>query len=212
MAVIWISIGAVVSGLLTVWFAYRQPDPGYYLFKPLTTSLILVLVFLGPGDISLYDGLIGAGLVFSILGDILLMLPSDRFLAGLGAFLITHLLYISAFSAGLSELFWEPALPILGLALLAILLLDRKLKEKRLPVYLYIAVISAMAWTAWSRWMGAPGTGSLLAACGAALFLFSDLILALNRFKSGFKSAQAGNLLSYYLAQLLIALSAVFIR
>lgn len=211
MAVIWITIGAAISGLLAVWFAYHQSSPGYYIFKPLTTSLILVLVFLGPGDVLLYDGLISAGLAFSILGDILLMLPVDRFLAGLGAFLVAHLLYISAFSAGLSELFWEPALPIIGLALLAILLLDRSVRGKRLPVYLYIAVISAMAWTAWSRWMGAPGIGSLLAACGASLFLFSDLILALNRFRSRFKSAQAVILISYYLAQLLIALSAVSI-
>lgn len=32
-------------------------------------------------------------LLFSLLGDIFLMLPRERFLAGLGAFLLAHLAY-----------------------------------------------------------------------------------------------------------------------
>jgi len=212
MTILWISVGIVLSALLAVWFAYHQPSPGYYLFKPLTTVLVLVLVLSSRNEILIYRVLIGAGLVFSILGDIFLMLPGDRFQAGLASFLVTHLLYITAFSAGLSELFWEPALPIFFLASLSILLLSRSLGKMKLPVYFYIVVISVMTWAAWSRWMGEPRTGSLLAASGAALFMFSDLILALNRFKRKFESAQALNLLSYYCAQLLIALSVVLLH
>jgi len=207
MFVIWISAAVILSGLLAVWFGYHQPNPGFYLFKPLTTVLILTLALSGRNEVPIYGTLISAGLVFSILGDIFLMLPEDHFLAGVGSFLVTHVLYITAFSAGLSELFWEPALPIFGLAALAILMLSRYLGEMKLPVYFYISVISVMAWTAWSRWMGAPGPDTLLAACGAVLFLFSDLILALNRFRGRFKTAQALNLLSYFGAQLLIAFS-----
>lgn len=207
MFALWLIAAAVLSALVAVWFAYHQPNPGFYIFKPLTSVLILILALSGRNEFPIYGTLISAGLVFSILGDIFLMLPEDHFLAGVGSFLVTHVLYITAFSAGLNELFWEPALPIFGLATLAILTLNRYLGEMKLPVYFYIAVISVMAWAAWSRWMGVPGPGSLLAAWGAVLFLFSDLILALNRFHGRFRSAHALNLLSYYGAQLLIALS-----
>jgi uncharacterized membrane protein YhhN len=208
MDVGWFLGAVALCGMLAIWFSYRQPDPGYYLFKPLTTLLILGLVIQAGSGISAYRVLIGGGLIFSILGDILLMLPADRFQTGLGAFLVTHLLYIFAFSSGLNRLFWVPGLLISALAAGAMITLDRFLGRLKLPVYLYIGVISVMAWTAWSRWMGSPGSASLLAACGAALFLFSDLVLALDRFKGRFKAARAINLASYYAAQLLIAFSA----
>lgn len=208
MTLLWISVAVVLSALLAAWFAYHPSYPGFYLFKPLTTALILVVALSAKNGIPVYGTLISAGLVFSILGDIFLMLPGDHFLPGVGSFLVTHILYIAAFSAGLNELFWEPALPIFSLAILVILNLSRYLGEMRIPVNLYIMVISVMIWSAWSRWMGAAGTGSLLAACGAVLFSFSDLVLILDRFKGKIKGAQAITLLSYYCAQLLIALSA----
>ncbi len=207
MTIYLLTGGILLSGILAVWFSYRQPHPGFYILKPLTTILILLIPILGRGEISLYGKFILAGLGFSLLGDIFLMLPGDRFLAGLGAFLIAHLVYIIAFTAGQREFFWIPALPILGLAGGTVLLLYRYLGKMRIPVYLYVAVISGMAWMAWSRWMGEPRLESLLAAWGGVLFMISDLILALDRFKGKFKSARTLNLLTYYAAQWLIAIS-----
>ena len=40
-----------------------------------------------------------AALVCSLAGDVLLMLPSDRFIAGLAAFLVGHLCYVAGFWA-----------------------------------------------------------------------------------------------------------------
>lgn len=209
MMILLLSIAAAISGLLAIWFACRQVWGGFYFCKPLTTLLILLIPLLGEGEIQLYGGLILGGLGLSLLGDIFLMLPENRFLAGWGAFLAAHLLYITAFTSGLSELRWEPALPIFGLASAALIYLFPHLSRFKLPVTLYVGVISLMAWTAWSRWLGDAAAGFPLAASGAALFMISDWILALDRFKGKFKSARALNLLTYYAAQMLIALSAV---
>jgi len=47
--------------------------------------------------------------------------------------------------------------------------------------------------------------GALLASVGAFLFIISDTILAIDRFRGAFKLARALNLTTYFAAQLLIA-------
>jgi len=44
-------------------------------------------------------------------GDVFLMLPSDRFVAGLVAFLMAHLCYIAAFGSEIDALAWWPLIP-----------------------------------------------------------------------------------------------------
>ena len=48
---------------------------------------------------------------------------------------------------------------------------------------------------------------TLFAACGAGLFLLSDTLLAWNRFRVKFKSAQVLILSTYYVAQWALAMS-----
>ena len=69
-----------------------------YLFKPLTTLLIFAFALL-PGTFPTdnYTRAIALGLIFSLAGDIFLMLPGDYFLHGLVSFLIAHLWYWTAF-------------------------------------------------------------------------------------------------------------------
>ena len=209
MGIGYLSVGALLTGILAVWFGYRQPRGGFYLFKPLTTILIILIPVLAAEDISLLTGLILAGLVFSLLGDIFLMLPKDRFLEGLIAFLIAHLLYISGFliDQGM-PVFW-PLLPILGLSGVIGWFLYNGMGKMRIPSFVYLGVISAMLWLAWSRWISGGQPNQLLGFYGASLFFFSDFILATNRFKVNFKAARALNLTTYYAGQYLIALSVI---
>ena len=77
----------------------------FYISKPLTTTLILLPVLvLASNSTSAYAPLIAAGLAFALLGDILLMLPEERFVMGIGSFAATHALYLAAFisAAGLA--------------------------------------------------------------------------------------------------------------
>jgi uncharacterized membrane protein YhhN len=92
-----LSILIAAAALLTIIGQYRSRAM-VYVFKPLTTLLIIVLALQMHGETTpRYFHLVAAGLVFSLAGDVFLMLPKDRFVAGLLSFLIAHLLYILAF-------------------------------------------------------------------------------------------------------------------
>ena len=208
--IIWLlTIGILISGILTIWFGYRQPQGKFYIFKPLTMILIILILVLGGEGFSLFKTLILAGLLFSLLGDILLMIPGDRFLAGLAAFFIAHIFYVSGFWIGQGALVLWPVLPMLGLAGLIGWILKDDLGKMKIPALAYMGLISSMVWLAWSRWISGGQLDHLLAFCGAVLFLISDLILAVNRFKVEFKAARALDLLTYYAGQWLIALSLI---
>lgn len=207
---IWLlSLGIFVSAILAVWFGYRQPQGGFYFFKPLTMILIILIPVLGKEGDTLYKVLILGGLIFSLLGDIFLMLPRDRFLAGLASFLIAHLCYGAGFLLDQDFLVFRAILPFIGLAGLAMWVLRDGLGKWKIPAYAYTGVISTMGWLALSRWISGGQIEYLLALLGAGLFMLSDLILSLNRFKVAFKSARALNLFTYYAGQWLIALSVV---
>jgi len=197
------------SALLHIRAEYKGPRVHVYLFKPLTMVFIILLVLQGARpDASLYKYAILAGLGFSLVGDIFLMLPLKRVIAGLVSFLVAHLCYIVAFSVGirLSVSGWLLALFLLYVIIMFAILFPR-LGKMRLPVLVYELVIVMMAWRAVERWVQTGDAGALLALAGAILFVISDSAWAINQFVRRYKSAQALILSSYFCAQWLIALS-----
>ncbi len=201
----WIAIGC--SGLLHISAAYRGPRWQFYLFKPLTIIFLLVLGFQGA-DASWYSNLILAGLALSLVGDIFLMLPTDRFVHGLIAFLAAHVLYSIAFWFNFdgSMVWWLPAM-LFGAGILVFLLLLPNLGKMMLPVAVYIAVIAQMAWAAGEFWLATGSTAALLAFVGALFFMVSDTVLAFEKFKGTFVSATAIVMTTYFIAQSLIIAS-----
>jgi uncharacterized membrane protein YhhN len=207
-----ISLAVILSAGVTVVAHYlRPPRPTFiYVFKPLTTILILIVALL-PGTFlaDRYAGAIGLGLLFSLFGDIWLMLPGNRFLYGLVSFLLAHICYIFAFlpNASASGFPW----PVIPLALIGAVILmylwpalSAGLKG---AVSLYVTVIVVMATLAVTRAMARFSTDTLSAAVGALLFIASDAILAINRFRRPFHLGQAAVLGTYFVGQLFIALS-----
>lgn len=71
----------------------------------------------------------------------------------------------------------------------------------------YVAVIAVMAGAALARWLELGGTPPLTAAVGAGLFLVSDALLGLDRFRWSFRWARFAVLGTYWAAQCLIAVS-----
>jgi uncharacterized membrane protein YhhN len=198
----------LLSAALHLRAEYLGPRYQVYVFKPLTMVFILLIALQArwPG-FSRYKVAIVAGLVFSLAGDVFLMLPSDRFIAGLVSFLVAHLFYIAAFTSGTGfGLSWR-ALPcaIYGFLMFSILL--PHLGKMKLPVAVYMVVILVMAWQAWERWHQTGQSAALLAFLGAVLFVISDSALAVNRFRGQYSSAQALILSTYFAAQWLIARS-----
>src|SRR5262245_57831070 len=113
---------AIIFGvLLAIAGSFGCPDQiFYYIFKPTTTILILFVALSAPS--SKCKILIVIGIVFSLAGDILLMLPSDQFLIGLICFLITHIFYIVAFLS--DSKFGRPIWPYVLLAVIAIAIFE----------------------------------------------------------------------------------------
>lgn len=180
-----------------------------YVFKPLTMVLVLALALQPSASTSaFYAWMIVGGLMFSLVGDVLLMLPSDRFAVGLASFLVAHLFYIVAFAAdagfGSAPLALLPF--VLGSAALYPLLRP-KLGRLEIPVLLYMLVISVMAWQAVARWLAIGQLGALLASIGAVLFVISDAALALNRFHRPTPAAPVWKRSTYFGGQWLIGLS-----
>lgn len=200
-------IGAL--GLAHIFALYEHQRLLVYLTKPGTMLGIIALAALRR-DLSRdrYAILILTGLACSLAGDVLLMLPADLFVAGLVSFLIAHIFYIAAFRTGLTGVspIWL-AIPfcLVGAAMLWFLLPG--LGEMKIPVTIYLIVILTMAWQACYRWEKLRDRKSLLAAAGALLFVVSDSIIALNRFRVPFTLAEGLIMSTYFSAQWLIALS-----
>jgi uncharacterized membrane protein YhhN len=205
IAVVGAITGATAGG---VWL------PLHYVAKPLTTLLMLGLAATAADADRRYRRWILLGLAFSLIGDVWLMLPGDYFVAGLIAFLLAHLAYISAFFPGLR---WRAALPA-GLCLTAyaavnVLLLWPYLPAAlQVPVLVYVVVLAVMAIVALGQrlQLSAPGAGQRSAgwaAIGGLLFIASDSLLAWDRFTTGVPLAPLLILSTYYLAQWSIARS-----
>lgn len=169
-----------------------------------------LLVLLAAGSRNRYSLLLMAGLAFSLAGDLLLELPGDYFVPGLTAFLVGHLFYNAAFLLRSRRLLPLRLLPLLAWAVAIFLLLAPRLGEFTLPVLVYVCVLFTMMWRA----AALPGTegisrnAALLALGGALLFGLSDSLLAIGRFLGPYPWLDYPVILTYWLAQTGIALSA----
>ena len=155
----------------------------------------------------------GLGIIFSLAGDVLLMLSLDRlFLPGLVAFLFAQISYIIGFQDELTKVNAWSVMLIVIISASAVRVMRRivsALREKgnnrmAIPVVLYATVISVMLYAAMSTisdrdW---KTSASFFASAGAFLFYISDLILAWNKFVSPIKHGRILNIATYHLGQI----------
>ena len=180
-----------------------------YVFKPLTMVLLLLIaVFAAKENASVYGLAIIAGIVFSLVGDVAMMLPRKQIILGMGAFLVAHVAYIISFSSGTSVITNAWLLfPFLVYALIMGWTVIPHAGKLKLPVGIYEVAIMIMAWRALERMLQTGSTGAALAFAGALLFVISDSLWACNFIIKRCKKAQVLILVTYYLAQWLIVLS-----
>ncbi len=168
----------ITAAVLFVIFLPRHPYPLSFLLKAVPAAAAAGLCFrlLRGSDARLA----GVGFLFCAAGDIFLDMAGDRFfLHGLASFLIAHLFFFAAFvrhfkrgTAGIAR----SACLVLYIIMAAGIIVP-ELGEMRLPVVLYMGVITAMGIAA----AFAQDTGRALFA-GACLFIFSDSVIAFTRF------------------------------
>ncbi|TCP53410.1 putative membrane protein YhhN [Tumebacillus sp. BK434] len=202
-----IAVAVIVSGALDLAAIARGWTKARYVWKPLTMLLILMMAWMGADVGESQAVWILIGLVLSLAGDVFLVLPSDRFLSGLVAFLAAHLCYIVSFSqqsAGSDSAIGAAiALALFGLAFF--LLLFRGVRSAGgagllVAVACYILVILVMVWSA-------VRAGDSLLLAGAVSFMVSDAILAWGRFMKNSLTGELAVMVTYYAAQCLIAAS-----
>jgi len=192
--------------------------------KPLALLLLIAWFVVRTGPFN--SGLLftGAALVFSLLGDILLLRKVEEvsprfFQAGLAAFLVAQVCYVAAFNLPAPQPTPAGLLALLFVAVVAVFF-GRQLLcglrrnapcENPLPLVVYMLAISLMlasglATLFRSDW---PFSVAAMAAAGSALFFLSDSILAYKRFVHPVRMGEPLVMVTYHLAQ--IALTAALL-
>ncbi|AMZ75361.1 MULTISPECIES: lysoplasmalogenase [Pseudomonas] len=178
------------------------------LVKPM--PVLALLGWLHDAPPSEYRRWVSLGLIFSLVGDVLLAWPGDLFVFGLGAFLLAHLAYLKAYLSDCRRPALLPLALALGIgAMLLGVLVSNGLGSLLVPVIVYGLAISAMLWRALARLgTGVPKRSAWLAAAGALAFVFSDSLIGINRFVHPFHAAPYLIIISYWLGQWGITASA----
>ena len=150
-------------------------------------------------------------LLFCLAGDILL-LKEAYFIFGLGSFLIAHLFFAYGFVVLEGFYFtWWSFLSFLGLGICILFWLKPDLGNLELPVAIYIFVISFMAWQGIGLFHKKRTREYALIAIAVLLFMFSDMMIAVNKFKNPFHLSGIVILSTYWMSIGLIA-NATYIK
>ena len=188
-----------------------------YFAKPATMLALLAWVginggFKGP---MLWFAL---GLLFSLGGDVFLMLPREQFILGLVSFLIGHVCYLIGFNTG-GLIFNAATIILLVVVLFTGFQVYRRIAaglqaggktSLKIPVLIYSIVISLMLFSALATLVRPEWRifAALFASTGALLFFISDSTLAFNKFVHPLPNARVITMITYHLGQILIALGA----
>lgn len=187
-------IVADLSGMITLM----------QLTKPLLMPLLMWGYFLSvPGRLMKYDIFMLLGLLFSLAGDVFLMLRKEEFFVfGLASFLMAHVFYILLFTASNAFNVYR-ALPFLIYSGVFFFILKDKLPGGLLlPVAVYSFVIAWMGVWAANRVAGVRSYYLVLS--GAVSFIVSDSLIAFGKFIHEIPYASFWIMTTYGLAQYLI--------
>ena len=167
---LWLSAGfAVIYG---AWFCNRAPSLLRSVIKTIPLSALAVFAAANGAP-----WLLVAALGLSALGDLALSRNGDRaFLTGLISFAAAHLCYVALLVPWAQWPALLPALVIVALACSTLVWLLPYTGKLRLPVAIYVALIGAMG-------LSATAQTDAIIWIGAALFLASDTVLAVQLFR-----------------------------
>ena len=208
---IWLILALVFAGLeaMAVLKNLRNIE---YVAKPGVMAFLFLWLSTSAG---LQGNLFwfGIGLLCSMLGDVFLLVPQDRFfIPGLVAFLFTHICYLIGFQEQLTHPTAWSLILIVVILFSGVRLLRRIVsamqarREQSLvkPVVFYGLLISLMLAAAMST-LSDPAWNAgaaLLVSAGALLFWVSDLMLAWNKFVSPLQIGHIVIIVTYHLGQI----------
>jgi uncharacterized membrane protein YhhN len=186
-----LSLVCFATGILFIIAHSCQLVTIAFIFKVLIIPPLMVIFIVNlRHDTNRLHKYMFAGLFFSWIGDVLLEVPGGgelMFMAGLGGFLLSLLLYSFVFLAtpGKNEVFHSRfylLTPVLLYGIAMGLYLNKYLGEMRLPVIVYETAMITMLAGAVNRIGKVNRTSYTLVLAGAILFIISDSVLAINKF------------------------------
>ena len=181
----------------------------FFILKPFCSATIMVysLSCRNP-TLKKYPLQISIGLFFCLLGDIFLLLETF-FIYGLVSFLISHLIFLFAFIKRQGWQ-WRPTiiLVLLPIAAAIFIFISKDLGDLYIPVMIYLIVILLMSWQGWAMTLNPKLKQQRFLGLAVSLFLFSDSLIAINKFSYNFSFSGVLILSSYWLSIYLIADSA----
>lgn len=194
---------------LALWKYWHRLE---YIAKPavMVVLFIWLLTSVGMNGALIWFGL---GILFSLLGDVLLMISLDRmFLPGLVAFLLAHVAYVIGFNIPL-PLFSAWSLIFAFMVGLGGTRIIRRIVDSlassgnvrmRTPILIYSLVISLMLLSAMMKLTDITwsANASALVSLGALLFYLSDIVLAWNKFVAPIQYGRIYNIGLYHLGQI----------
>lgn len=203
--------GLTFAAILLDWIAVARRWPAVEYFAKPAVMVFLFAWLYAATQLRGAPLWFGIGIVFSLIGDSLLLFPDRLFLPGLAAFLLAQTAYIIGFSAGMAAPnFWTVTLAAI-IAFSAVRILRKLMASLKagghnqliLPVQVYGLIISLMLFTAMltlTRPDWKP-VAAALASLGALLFYISDIILAWNRFVAPIRNGRLLNMAAYHIGQ-----------
>lgn len=177
--------------------------------KVLTTSCAALIALINVNGIEWF---IVFGLIFGAIGDAFLEKP-DRFIYGMGSFLVGHLFY----SVGFGLKFTVPPLWIFMIVFLVLLtlyfvVLYKHLEGMKLPIFIYLVAIGIMFGFSFSPFYRNLYYLRFLLPLAGGLFVFSDFLIAVDKFVRKVPARHLLILGTYFMSQLIISLSTIFKR
>ena len=217
----------IVPGfLLQALFIKAEHDERYLAAVILKGLASLMFVLIGYNAYLItnnaFNGQFLIGLIFGMIGDILLNLrhvfPKQGqkiFLVGILAFLIGHIMYLVALipQARYSWIWYCILIGALAAAALLAYIFKTMEVKKAFKIFgvFYLGAVFIMTAIAIGIALFVPSRRSIIYAIGAVLFTVSDVVLIFNTFSGVTKlSLRITNLTLYYLGQILIACSLFF--
>lgn len=198
--------------LVYVSFLFFENENAVWFLKPFLLPFLLLAVYFYKRFSTKKILLIA--LTFSWIGDIILMFANKGelyFIAGLIAFLLSHIFYIILFSKQLKIylkkskiIFWVGVTTIVFYLTVMMLILLPSLGGLKIPVFVYALTISIMLLFALKGFLNWQKPANSYILIGAAVFVASDSILAFDKFHAPLQYNSFLIMATYLLAQYLI--------
>lgn len=187
--------------------------------KPLICISLAFYLFKNVNMAAGFNRLVFTGLIFSLFGDCFLLFAGSDiyfFLYGLVSFLLAHIVYSFAFfrdfknNPQASKFYGHLMFFVTGVFTISFYTFIRDyLNDFRIPVMVYMFVISIMAILAAYRYKRVDLFSFRLILIGAVFFVISDAALAFNKFVEPYSFAGILIMSTYMLAQYLITMGAI---